>query len=174
MKCSTPFPPLFPSDAQKRVPDINMTNRARCMLACKPGEFLHWKECRCISIDDFTPRPPVSITTPDPAPTACMPLRCPMRHVLQCAVQMQDKNGCPTCRCKCLKVTNRQCPTDCKYGTQWTKDDIDCKICECAPRPSPGKICPPVCAIFCPYGNVLDSDGCPTCSCNSGGDLQPW
>lgn len=26
--------------------------------------------------------------------------------------------------------------------------------------------CPPVCAIFCPYGNVLDERGCPTCTCN--------
>ena len=25
--------------------------------------------------------------------------------------------------------------------------------------------CGPVCAIYCQYGNVLDKDGCPTCSC---------
>ena len=27
-------------------------------------------------------------------------------------------------------------------------------------------VCPPVCAIDCQYGNVLDANGCPTCSCN--------
>src|SRR5262249_44530567 len=26
--------------------------------------------------------------------------------------------------------------------------------------------CPPVCDIFCEYGNVLDASGCPTCKCN--------
>jgi hypothetical protein len=26
--------------------------------------------------------------------------------------------------------------------------------------------CPPVCAIFCAYGNVSDANGCPTCTCN--------
>ena len=27
-------------------------------------------------------------------------------------------------------------------------------------------MCGPVCAIFCPHGNVLDDRGCPTCRCN--------
>lgn len=25
--------------------------------------------------------------------------------------------------------------------------------------------CPPVCAIYCPFGNVMDKNGCPTCTC---------
>lgn len=29
-----------------------------------------------------------------------------------------------------------------------------------------GTMCGPVCAIYCPYGNVLDAAGCPTCKCN--------
>ena len=27
-------------------------------------------------------------------------------------------------------------------------------------------MCGPVCDIFCKYGHVLDSRGCPTCACN--------
>lgn len=29
-----------------------------------------------------------------------------------------------------------------------------------------GTTCGPVCLIFCPYGNVPDANGCPTCKCN--------
>ena len=142
------------------------------MIACRPGEFLLWKECRCVSFHDFTLQPPAYSTTTG-APTTCRPLRCPMNQkVFPCAEHQLDSDGCPTCRCKCFKVTSKQCPTDCKYGSQWTTDERGCKVCACAPRPGPDK-CPPVCAIYCPYGNILDSDGCPTCSCNSG-DLQPW
>ncbi|XP_046543734.1 BPTI/Kunitz domain-containing protein 4-like [Haliotis rubra] len=31
---------------------------------------------------------------------------------------------------------------------------------------APSEICGPVCMIYCPFGNVLDSSGCPTCKCN--------
>eukprot|EP00040_Diaphanoeca_grandis_P036891 m.237562 g.237562 ORF g.237562 m.237562 type:complete len:2040 (-) comp33710_c1_seq2:30-6149(-) len=34
-------------------------------------------------------------------------------------------------------------------------------------HPTPPPTCGPVCAIFCPHGNVLDSLGCPTCTCKS-------
>ncbi|RUS89435.1 hypothetical protein EGW08_002808 [Elysia chlorotica] len=163
--------------AQPKIPD---PYEVHCMIACPPGKFLLWKECRCVSIDDYTPKPPPSYSTTTTGtitgpPTTCRPLRCPLRYIFPCAEQEVDNDGCPTCRCKCMKVTSRQCPTDCKYGTEWTKDQEGCKICACAPPPAPVPVkpCPPVCAIYCPYGNVLDSDGCPTCSCNSG-DLQPW
>jgi hypothetical protein len=42
-------------------------------------------------------------------------------------------------------------------GTTPTKD---------AGVPKDGRTCPPICDIFCEYGNVLDSNGCQTCSCN--------
>jgi hypothetical protein len=29
----------------------------------------------------------------------------------------------------------------------------------------PSSTCGPICMIYCPYGNVLDSTECPTCSC---------
>ena len=31
-----------------------------------------------------------------------------------------------------------------------------------------GGSCPPVCDIYCPYGNVIDPNGCETCRCNPG------
>jgi hypothetical protein len=34
-------------------------------------------------------------------------------------------------------------------------------------------MCGPVCAIFCPNGNVLDERGCPTCRCNPPPTCQP-
>ncbi|XP_033109473.1 fibrillin-1-like isoform X4 [Anneissia japonica] len=32
-------------------------------------------------------------------------------------------------------------------------------------------ICPPVCKIFCEFGNVLDANGCPTCECIQGPEV---
>lgn len=32
--------------------------------------------------------------------------------------------------------------------------------------------CPPVCAIFCKHGNVLDENGCPTCQCKKKGECD--
>jgi hypothetical protein len=36
-----------------------------------------------------------------------------------------------------------------------------------------GTMCGPVCAIFCPYGNVVDASGCPTCKCNPAPACKP-
>jgi hypothetical protein len=34
-------------------------------------------------------------------------------------------------------------------------------------------VCPPVCLIYCAYGNVLDANGCPTCACNPAPTVCP-
>jgi len=39
------------------------------------------------------------------------------------------------------------------------------QTCTSPTKTVPGH-CPPVCAIFCPYGNVPDENGCPTCRCS--------
>jgi hypothetical protein len=57
------------------------------------------------------------------------------------------------CSCEQSAVS---CPADSKF-------DGSPSVCACVPvKP----VCPPVCKIACPYGNVLDASGCPTCSCN--------
>lgn len=51
-------------------------------------------------------------------------------------------------------------------------DEPNCPTCDyseeflgCETREEP-PICPPVCDIWCEYGNVIDDNGCPTCECN--------
>jgi hypothetical protein len=34
-------------------------------------------------------------------------------------------------------------------------------------------VCGPVCAIYCQYGNALDANGCPTCTCNPPPPVNP-
>ena len=47
--------------------------------------------------------------------------------------------------------------------TKGSKFDSSPSVCACVPeKPA----CGPVCLIYCPFGNVLDAQGCPTCACN--------
>jgi hypothetical protein len=56
----------------------------------------------------------------------------------------------------CACVQNVLCTSDSKF-------DSSPAVCACVPSKP---ICPPVCDIYCEYGNVLDANGCPTCKCN--------
>jgi hypothetical protein len=47
--------------------------------------------------------------------------------------------------------------------TNNTTFDSSPGVCACVAAPPR---CGPVCEIFCDHGNVLDSNGCPTCKCN--------
>jgi len=47
--------------------------------------------------------------------------------------------------------------------TKGSKFDSSPSVCACVPEKP---VCGPVCLIYCPFGNVLDSQGCPTCACN--------
>ena len=47
-----------------------------------------------------------------------------------------------------------------------TKDTRDATSPIDSPPGGDAFLCGPVCAIYCPYGNVLDDRGCPTCECN--------
>lgn len=55
----------------------------------------------------------------------------------------------------------------CKAGSSCATGlvfDSSPQVCDCVKAPAP--TCPPVCTIFCEYGNVLDGNGCATCKCN--------
>lgn len=95
-----------------------------------------------------------------------------------------DKDGCKTCKCKPkgkgirIKFSSLFCNfydsldhlrllymyIQCKYihvysswfWGKWTSQKFIFAV----------QICPPVCAIYCKYGNVLDKHGCKTCKCN--------
>jgi hypothetical protein len=107
-----------------------------------------------------------------------------------------DTNGCSLCRCKPgpdagvgkdvgPNVCGLICDIYCPYGNE--TDANGCLLCSCKAGPDggtlpdlasrdgkapdtatlvDGKMCPAVCAIYCPYGNVLDNNGCATCACN--------
>jgi hypothetical protein len=61
--------------------------------------------------------------------------------------------GGADCPGVCSCVQTQACTTNSKFNS-------DPAVCACVP------VCGPVCAIYCDYGNVLDANGCPTCSCN--------
>jgi len=58
----------------------------------------------------------------------------------------------------CSCVQNVLCTTNSKF-------DSSPAVCACVPI-APPPPCPPVCDIYCQYGNVPDANGCPTCKCN--------
>lgn len=88
-----------------------------------------------------------------------------------------DADGCNTCRCQpspdqasCPAV---DCPTRCLHGYQTDFDG--CMTCDCKGEPpqvreartSPEHQCPPVCYMYCQYGNKHDENDCPVCACKS-------
>ncbi|CAC5397517.1 unnamed protein product [Mytilus coruscus] len=128
-------------------------------------------------------------------------ISCPFGNVL-------DENNCPTCRCKtgckgnvyplesisCGSGQQRcparyQCNTPPAGGGSGVCCPYECPPVKCS-EPCPyGHVidvngcltceckprCGPVCAIFCPFGNVLDENNCPTCRCKTGckGNVNP-
>jgi hypothetical protein len=96
-----------------------------------------------------------------PAPVRCggiANIACP--GVGRCVDDPNDScdpnAGGADCGGICSCVQNVACTAD-------TKFDSSPSVCACVPiKP----VCPPVCAIYCQYGNVPDANGCPTCQCN--------
>ncbi|ELU12381.1 hypothetical protein CAPTEDRAFT_136066, partial [Capitella teleta] len=98
-----------------------------------------------------------------------------------------------TAECKAIQCDEFLCAMYCEYGNEL--DGNGCPICSCKPNPcevtecAPGTKCDVVpsdcfgplcaataeckaiqcdeflCAMYCEYGNELDGNGCPICSC---------
>lgn len=103
--------------------------------------------------------------------TSCMPCECPppSRTFVGC----QDRDPCEG-----LDQVACEANPACDYV--WSANDVGgfraCDpadpSCGAPAPPPPGGTCvahhecPPVCAIFCEFGNVVDENGCATCGCN--------
>ena len=66
-------------------------------------------------------------------------------------------NGGADCGGICSCIQNVACDANSQF-------DSSPSVCACVTVKPP--VCPPVCDIFCQYGNVPDANGCPTCQCN--------
>ncbi|XP_065323831.1 antistasin-like [Gordionus sp. m RMFG-2023] len=131
------------------------------------------------------------MTTKPELPTSLSLYYCQFGNVM-------DANGCPTCQCK----PNPNCPPVCRIYCQFgnVMDANGCPTCKCNPRPRNlaslpnitlqgrprGLVsnavtavdmtalrCPPVCRIYCEFGNVLDVNSCPICQCNPNPNCPP-
>jgi len=88
-----------------------------------------------------------------------------------------NAEGCNTCRCQpgpeqasCPAI---DCPSRCPHGYLTGSDGCmtcDCRTEQVQPRVSRTTIqhkCPPVCYMYCQYGNKKDEQGCDICACKS-------
>ncbi|XP_063438104.1 cysteine-rich motor neuron 1 protein-like isoform X1 [Mytilus trossulus] len=131
--------------------------------------------------------------------------KCPPLCEIFCAFGNVVVNGCPICKCKtgCRNNANPLPSVRCSSDKPRCPSKHQCKIAEngvgvCCPYECPvykckscpyGYVidgngcqtctckprCPPVCLIFCPFGNVMDANNCPTCACKTGciGNVKP-
>ncbi|CAC5397521.1 unnamed protein product [Mytilus coruscus] len=133
----------------------------------------------------------------------CQTCTCKPRCGPVCAIfcpfgNVMDENNCPTCRCKtgCKGNVNPLGSISCGSGQQRCPARYQCNTPSaggsgvCCPYECPlykCKSCPygyvidangcqtctckprcgPVCAISCPFGNVMDENNCPTCRCKT-------
>jgi len=106
----------------------------------------------------------------DPATGKCVPIpssvRCGGIAGLTCpglgkcnddpSDSCDPKAGGADCGGICSCIQDVMCAQDSKF-------DSSPSVCACVPvKP----VCPPVCKIYCEFGNVPDANGCPTCQCN--------
>jgi len=122
--------------------------------------------CQCFPL----PCPSNAPFNPDPSVCACV-TKTPVQHCGgiagipcpgggKCVDDPSDgcdpNNGGADCGgiCQCIETVS------CIIGDVF---DSSPGVCACVPKAP--TTCPPVCDIFCTYGNVPDANGCPTCAC---------
>jgi hypothetical protein len=104
-------------------------------------------------------------------PTTCKPVMCK----LGCEFGFKkDATGCEVCECApgpvACKTTDcgpvppvAPCPGGSGPSISCERNAASGK---CGWKVGQCMVCPPVCAIFCEFGNKLDPNGCATCQCN--------
>ncbi|CAK9294383.1 unnamed protein product [Gordionus sp. m RMFG-2023] len=136
----------------------------------------------------------MSVMTPQKCPPVCM-IYCEFGNVL-------DANGCPTCQCKPNPNCPPVCAIYCQFGNVMDASGCKTCQCNPAPSNlaslpdttlqggRSGLVsnadsnavtavdmtalrCPPVCRIYCQFGNVLDVNSCPICQCNPNPNCPP-
>ncbi|XP_071942697.1 uncharacterized protein [Antedon mediterranea] len=133
-----------------------------CEIACEFGNVLDKNGCPTC---ECKPAPPCELVS-------CGNKTCPFGYVT-------DRRGCPTCIClpepcenppfcfidpcdkrffTCELQPDAICVASCVCTQEFYTRDGELAICE-------PTTCPPVCDIYCEFGNVLDENGCPTCVC---------
>ncbi|HEX2660351.1 MAG TPA: hypothetical protein VHU40_18855 [Polyangia bacterium] len=126
------------------------------LVDCAVGTHCEEHQVECVK----APCPPIATCVPNADRLFCggiAGVACPGSGTCE-DDQLDDcdpKNGGRDCGGVCLCVPK----ADCKKGETF---DSSVNVCACVPAP---KMCGPVCEIYCQYGNVLDAQGCPTCSC---------
>lgn len=127
---------------------------------CDVGRHCEAQKVECIK----APCPPVAAcvlnVTPPSGPTCGSIAGKPCPGMGKCVDNPNDScdpaKGGADCGGICTCVETVLC-------TKGAKFDSSPSVCACVPEKP---VCGPVCLIYCPFGNVLDSQGCPTCACN--------
>lgn len=138
-----------------------------CKMYCEFGNVVDDNGCLLCKCRD----PPVTIIT---CPLVKCASTCPNGYKV-------DENGCQGCECvepvRCPvgeafdEITNQcvavscEASSACAAGSRCVPANIQCVRAPC-PQFQCEPLCPPVCAVFCEFGNVLDDNGCATCRCN--------
>ncbi|CAK9294382.1 unnamed protein product [Gordionus sp. m RMFG-2023] len=161
--------------------DTRRCPKYKCSIFCVLGKRVDANGCPICSCEEYPDSRSRGVAT------VCLPIMCPpcpYGYVI-------GHHGCPNCQCK----PNPNCPPVCDIFCQFGNvlDANGCKTCKCNPAPSnlaslsdssqggrSGLVsnaftavdttvrsrCSPIkCLIYCEYGNVVDANGCSTCSC---------
>jgi len=77
------------------------------------------------------------------------------------------KGSCFTCSCRSApKLISQSCGGQYNMLGRCTTG-LHCVNNVCIQKIKKAQICGPICLIYCRHGNVLDSRGCPTCTCKT-------
>jgi hypothetical protein len=129
-------------------------------VRCAAGTHCEATVVQCIQ----APCPPIASCVADAPAVRCggfAGIDCPGTGL--CADDPTDscdpKRGDTDCfgLCQCVQRV---------FCVQGSRFDSSPKVCACVPQVTPPPVCGPVCDIFCPYGHMIDANGCQLCGCN--------